>query len=173
MLGTAVRLSWTASVDDTGVTTYLVFRDGGQVGSSSSTSFDDTTALPGSHVYTVYARDAAGNVSPASAPYVVTVPAKSTSALKKSAAGDRTGPRLRLTRRRARGKRLLLTAKARDRAGVARLELRIDGRRARARRAGRLSYRWHPRPGRHRLVVVAFDKRGNRAVIERRLRVAA
>jgi hypothetical protein len=33
----------------------------------------------------------------------------------------------------------------------------------RARRANRLSYRWHRRPGRHRIGVVAYDKRGNRA----------
>ena len=101
------------------------------------------------------------------------VPAKQTSALKTPTARDRTAPRVRLTRRRARGKRLLLSVRARDRAGIARLELRIDGRRARARRAGRLSYRWRARPGRHRLVVVALDKHGNRAVFERRLRVRA
>ena len=70
------------SGDNIAVDHLRVYRDGVQVGSSSSTSFDDTTALPGSHVYTVYARDAAGNVSPASAPYVVVVPAKQTSALK-------------------------------------------------------------------------------------------
>ena len=80
---------------------------------------------------------------------------------------------LRLLRRRLRGGRLRLTAKARDRAGIARVELRIDGRRVRARRASRVSYRWRLRPGRHRIVVVAYDKRGNRATYQLNLRVPA
>jgi hypothetical protein len=51
------------------------------------------------------------------------------------------------------------------------MELRIDGRKVRARRASRLSYRWRLRPGRHRFVVVAHDRRGNRATYQLRLRV--
>ncbi|MEA2400616.1 MAG: hypothetical protein QOK00_1019, partial [Thermoleophilaceae bacterium] len=56
-------------------------------------------------------------------------------------------------------------------AGVARVELRIDGRKVLARRASRLSYRWRLRPGRHRIVAVAYDKRGNRGAYQLTLRV--
>jgi hypothetical protein len=161
-LGSGLRLSWTGSGDNVGVATYPVYRDGIEVGSSATSSYDDTTVLPGQHVYTVYAQDAAGNRSAASAPYVVTVQAGQVSKLK-SRTTDRSGPSLWLMRRRLRGGRLLLTAKASDEAGVARVEIRIDGRTVRARRANKLSYRWHRRPGRHRIGVVAYDKRGNRA----------
>ena len=101
---------------------------------------------------------------------MVTVPAAKTSQLK-SRSTDRTGPKLRLLRHRLSGGRLLLTAKASDRAGVARVALRIDGRRVRARRAGKLSYRWRLRPGRHRIGVIAYDKRGNRTTYVLKLRV--
>jgi hypothetical protein len=67
--------------------------------------------------------------------------------------------------------RLQFSARARDGSGVARVELRIDGRRVMARRASRLSYRWRLRPGRHRIVAVAYDKRGNRATHRLNVRV--
>ncbi|HEY7599845.1 MAG TPA: Ig-like domain-containing protein, partial [Candidatus Limnocylindrales bacterium] len=162
LLSRGLRLSWNGSGDNVGVASYPVYRDGTQIGSSATRSFDDLTVSAGQHVYTVYAQDAAGNRSAASEPYVVTVPARRTSSLKRTPA-DRTPPRLRLYRQRVRGGRLKLTIKARDKAGIARVELRIDGRKVRAKRASRLSYRWRLRPGRHRIVVVAVDKRGNRA----------
>jgi hypothetical protein len=165
-----VHLFWTGSADNVAVASYAVYRDGSQIGSTSSTTFDDRTVLPGQHVYTVFAQDGAGNRSSASNPYVVTVRAANTSQLK-SRSADRTGPRLRLLRRRLRGGRLLLTAKASDRAGVARVELRIDGRRVRARRAGKLSYRWRLRPGLHRIGAIAYDKRGNRSAYVLKLRL--
>ena len=67
---------------------------------------------------------------------------------------------------------LQLTAKARDKAGIARIELQIDGHRVQVRRASRVSYRWRQRPGRHRIAVVAFDKRGNRGVYQLILHLA-
>ena len=165
-----MRLSWYGSGDNVGVSAYPVYRDGVEVGSSPSTSYDDTTVLPGQHAYTVYAQDAAGNLSPASAPYVVTVAKAKTSSLR-TGSTDRTGPRVYLVRHRLRGGRLALTAKARDKAGISRVELRIDGHKVRARRASRLSYRWHMRPGRHRIAVVAYDKHGNRSTYQLKLRV--
>ncbi|MEA2454777.1 MAG: hypothetical protein QOI45_1039, partial [Thermoleophilaceae bacterium] len=98
-----------------------------------------------------------------------TVPAQARAL--RSRPADRTGPKLRLVRQRLRGARLLLRASARDAAGVARVELRIDGRKVLARRASRLSYRWRLRPGRHRIVAVAYDKRGNRGTYQLTLRV--
>jgi chitodextrinase len=70
-----VDLSWTASSDDTGVAGYKIFRDSVQVGSSTTTSFSDTTALPDTtYAYAVAAFDAAGNQSDLSASVNVTTP---------------------------------------------------------------------------------------------------
>ncbi|WP_323183794.1 glycoside hydrolase family 6 protein [Streptomyces sp. NBC_01221] len=64
----SVSLSWTASTDDTGVSAYDVYRAGTKVGSSASTSYTDTGLTASTtYSYTVRARDAAGNVSAASA----------------------------------------------------------------------------------------------------------
>jgi Big-like domain-containing protein len=169
MLGTTLRLSWAGSADNVGVTSYAVFRDGVEIGTAGSNSFDDAGVSSGQHVYTVYAQDEAANRSAPSAPYVVTVAPKSTKA-KKSSAADRKAPTVRLARKRLRNGRTLLTARATDRSGISRVELRVDGRRVRARRAARLTYRWRATPGRHRLAVVAYDKRGNRGVFQVRLR---
>jgi Gametolysin peptidase M11 len=171
LLANGLRLRWDGSGDNVGVASYPVYRDGVQVGSSATNSYDDTTVTAGQHVYTVYAQDGAGNRSPASDPYVVTVPAAQSVGLKPGSV-DTTPPRVRLYRHRVRGGRLELIVKARDKAGIARVELRIDGRKVRAKRASRLSYRWRLRPGRHRIVVVAYDKRGNRSTYLLKLRVA-
>lgn len=70
---TAILISWSAATDNVGVTGYDVWRDGGKVGSSSSTSYTDT-GLTGStpYSYTIIARDFAGNVSDASDPATAT-----------------------------------------------------------------------------------------------------
>lgn len=170
LLASGLRLSWNGSGDNVGVRSYLVYRDGLEIGSSATHSFDDTTVTTGRHVYTVYALDAANNRSPASAPYVVDVPARNVVKRKKGAT-DRKAPRLRLYRKRLHRHVLLLTARAKDGSGIARMELRIDGHRVRARRAAKLSYRWHWRGGRHDIVVVAYDKHGNRATYRLSLRV--
>jgi hypothetical protein len=172
-LASGLRLSWNPSGDNVGVRSYAVYRDGIEIGTTAGRSFDDLTVTAGRHVYTVYALDAAGNRSPASAPYVVDVPAQNVVQRKTAVAADRKAPRLRLYRKRLRHHVLLLTARARDGSGIARVELRIDGHRVRARRAARLSYRWHLHGGRHRFVVVAYDKKGNRATYRLSMRVRA
>jgi hypothetical protein len=62
----SVSLSWTAAVDDVGVTGYQVLRDGALLATvPPSTAYTDATVLAGStHVYAVLALDAAGNTSP-------------------------------------------------------------------------------------------------------------
>jgi chitodextrinase len=76
---TSVALTWTAATDDVGVTSYLVRRNNVQIGTSSTTSYTDSTATASTtYSYTVVARDAAGNLSPASAPASVTTPAAQT-----------------------------------------------------------------------------------------------
>lgn len=70
-----VDLSWTASTDNVGVTGYKVFRDGGQIGTSATTSYSDTTCSPNTtYAYTVSAYDAASNESAQSAPAQATTP---------------------------------------------------------------------------------------------------
>jgi fibronectin type 3 domain-containing protein len=73
-----VDLSWSASTDNIGVSSYDILRDGSKVGSvpGSSLTYQDTTvAASTSYSYAVVARDAAGNISPASNTATVTTPA--------------------------------------------------------------------------------------------------
>jgi chitodextrinase len=74
----SVAFSWTASTDNVGVTGYKVFRGGSQLGTSTTTSFTDTTASPSTtYSYTVSAYDAAGNNSAQSSPLSATTIASS------------------------------------------------------------------------------------------------
>ena len=67
-----INLSWSASTDIVGVTGYKVFRNGVQVGTSATTSFQDTgLTVNAAYSYTVSAYDAAGNNSALSAPVSV------------------------------------------------------------------------------------------------------
>jgi hypothetical protein len=67
-VGTTVELTWSASSDNVGVTGYVVYRDGSEVASPAGTSYvDGSVSVGNSYAYTVTARDAAGNESPASA----------------------------------------------------------------------------------------------------------
>lgn len=76
---TSVPLSWTASTDAVGVTGYTIYRNGVQVGTSTSTSFTATGLNPSTtYSFTVTARDAAGNVSTPSAARSVTTAAGQT-----------------------------------------------------------------------------------------------
>ncbi len=68
-----VQLQWDASTDDYGVNRYAVFRDGVEIGATASTSFLESPVSLGEHEYVVYAEDATGNRSAASAPATVTV----------------------------------------------------------------------------------------------------
>jgi chitodextrinase len=63
----SVSLQWTAASDNIGVTGYDVLRNGSVVGSPTGTTFTDTGLASGTaFTYTVKARDAAGNLGPAS-----------------------------------------------------------------------------------------------------------
>ncbi|MCC5581126.1 fibronectin type III domain-containing protein [Microtetraspora sp. AC03309] len=64
---TTASLSWTASTDNVGVTGYDIYRGTTLAGTSTTTTFTDTGLTANtSYAYTVKARDAAQNVSPAS-----------------------------------------------------------------------------------------------------------
>ncbi len=82
--GTTVELSWSASTDNVGVTGYSVYRGAtagftanaaSRIADVTGTSYDDEDLAPGTYFYKVTARDAAGNVSTASAAGSATVAA--------------------------------------------------------------------------------------------------
>ncbi len=74
---TSATLSWTASIDNVGVTGYDVFRNTARIATNAAgTSFATTDLVCGTRYdLAVAARDAAGNVSPTSAPLAVTTSA--------------------------------------------------------------------------------------------------
>jgi plastocyanin len=75
-----INLTWTASTDDVGVTGYKIFRNGTQVGASTTTSYSDTGLTANTtYTYAVYAYDAAGNNSTQSSSVSVTTLASSPS----------------------------------------------------------------------------------------------
>jgi fibronectin type 3 domain-containing protein len=77
--GTRVDLSWTASTDNVAVDHYSISRGGGLLGTSATTSFSDTSVIPGgTYSYAVTAYDSAGNPSPPSGTVTTTTPAEMT-----------------------------------------------------------------------------------------------
>jgi chitinase len=80
----SISLAWNASTDNVGVTGYDVYRGSTKVTTVSGTSYTDTgLAASTTYPYTVYARDAAGNVSTVS---------NQTSGTTQSGGGDTTPP---------------------------------------------------------------------------------
>jgi chitodextrinase len=76
---TRVDLSWTASTDNMGVTGYNVYRDGTQVGTSTTTTYADTSLVASTtYTYVVRAVDGAGNISLDSNSATVTTPTPDT-----------------------------------------------------------------------------------------------
>jgi len=73
---TGTELSWSASTDNIGVTNYEVFQDGASIGNTgTSTTFNVTGLTAGtSYDFTVFAEDAAGNVSAVSNTETVNTP---------------------------------------------------------------------------------------------------
>ncbi|MFI9100472.1 PQQ-dependent sugar dehydrogenase [Streptomyces fildesensis] len=77
---TSAALAWNASTDDTGVTAYDIYNDGNKIAEAAGTATTkNVTGLTPNTAYrfTVFARDAAGNVSPASNLATVTTPPSS------------------------------------------------------------------------------------------------
>jgi chitodextrinase len=61
---TSIAMSWTASTDNVGVTSYTIYRDNAELFSTSGTTYTATGLDPGtSYEFYVVARDAAGNES--------------------------------------------------------------------------------------------------------------
>ncbi|WNG48981.1 alpha-amylase [Archangium minus] len=77
----SVTLTWSAASDNVAVAGYDVFRNGTQVGSSTSTSYTDSGLTASTaYSYAVKAKDAAGNTSAASTALSVTTLAPDTTA---------------------------------------------------------------------------------------------
>jgi chitodextrinase len=77
----SIPLKWNASSDNFGVASYTVFRDGSQVGTSTTPSFTDTGLSPNTpHSYAVSATDTSGNTSAQSSPAFSTSTAPDTTA---------------------------------------------------------------------------------------------
>jgi chitodextrinase len=73
---TQINLSWTASTDNVGVTGYRIYRNGGQITTTSGTSYQDAGRSPSTtYTYRVAAYDAAGNLSAQSSQASATTPA--------------------------------------------------------------------------------------------------
>jgi len=66
-------VSWTPVTDPSGIARYLIYRNNTLVNFTLTPPFLDRTAVLGTSAYTVSAIDRAGNVSPLSAPTVVTL----------------------------------------------------------------------------------------------------
>jgi len=76
---TSFNLAWTASTDNIGVTGYKIFRNGTQIGTSTTPSFSVTGLTPSTtYNMTVLANDAAGNSSAQSTPLAATTTADTT-----------------------------------------------------------------------------------------------
>lgn len=62
--GYTTNITWTASSDNIAVSSYRIFRDGVQIGTSTAANYTDQTVVPGNtYTYKVQAVDAAGNSS--------------------------------------------------------------------------------------------------------------
>jgi chitodextrinase len=70
-----VDLAWSPSTDDSGTVSYEIRRDGVPLGTTTATTYQDTTVVEStSYSYDVTAFDPAGNTSPPSTPLPVTTP---------------------------------------------------------------------------------------------------
>lgn len=117
---TSARITWSASTDNVGVSSYIVRRGGAVVGTTSATSFDDSSLTPGqTYDYTVTASDAAGNTSTASTAVSVTLPAPDTQAPSVSL----TAPIASITVSGT----ITVSATASDNIGVVGVQFQLDG----------------------------------------------
>jgi chitodextrinase len=115
-----VDLTWSASTDNVGVTGYDIFRNGSLAASLGAvTSFSDTGLTPAtSYQYQIRARDAAENISPASALVSISTPVDTTPPVV-SITAPTSGSVLAGT--------ISLAASASDDVGLARVEFLVNG----------------------------------------------
>lgn len=86
--GKSVKMTF-SSFDNSGVADYTVYRDGAPVATVTASEYKDANLVAGtSYIYTVTARDAAGNISGASEPVTATPQNPRIDALKHDQPGD-------------------------------------------------------------------------------------
>ncbi|HWC57826.1 MAG TPA: Ig-like domain-containing protein [Candidatus Paceibacterota bacterium] len=115
----SATLSWTAATDNVGVTSYIIYRAGTKVGTSTTTTYTDSGLAPATtYSYTVAAADAAGNTSAQS-----TAKALTTAADTQAPSVNITSPLTGVTVASA----TTLTAAATDNTGVTNVQFFLDG----------------------------------------------
>lgn len=154
-----VSLSWTASMDDVGVTGYDVYRNGTPVGTTTSSRYTDSgLAAASTYAYFVTAKDAAGLVSgPSNTAKVTTTPPPSdTVAPTVTNISPRDGTAI--------GKSVNVSATASDNVTVIRMEVYVDGALRATSGASSVSFGWNTKSlarGAHTITVKAYDGAGN------------
>lgn len=174
----SVELAWPASLDDTGIESYRVQRDGADVATVSSfESYTDNpppigrvygfeeTGVPGGHTYRyrVIAVDPAGNVGTPSAVAVIRVP-------------DRSAPRpptRLLMRRLADGRVRLSWSGASDDVGIVRYRIRRGSRVIATTRDRTFTDRPVPLGRQSIYSIVAVDAAGNASAFSSMLRISS
>jgi glucose/arabinose dehydrogenase/PKD repeat protein len=115
-----IRLSWTPSTDDVGVSTYRIFRNGAFLTTAPATPWDDTGLTPGTtYSYRVSAIDAAGNESAQTTAAVATTPTPDTQPPTASMTAPAPGSTV--------SGLVTVSANAIDNAGVADVDFLLDG----------------------------------------------
>ncbi len=153
-----INLSWTAATDNVAVTGYRVFRDGNQIATTTTTSYNDVGLAAGtSYGYAIRALDAAGNLS-----------APSTTVNATTATPDTVSPSVALTGPAAGATvsgTVTVTANAADNVGVAGVQFLVDGANLGAEdSASPYSVSWNTTGvanGSHTLLARARDAAGN------------
>ncbi len=120
---TITNLSWTASTDNVGVTGYNIYQDGGLWDIATGTSMQITGLTPSTtYIFTVKAKDAAGNMS---------APSNALSVTTTAPPSDTTPPTVSFTTptngATISGAATTLSATATDASGVASVVFKIDG----------------------------------------------
>jgi hypothetical protein len=188
-----VSLTWPASTDNVGVAGYRVYRDDSELATTTSPGYDDTDVSSGTtYSYRVEAFDVAGNAT-SSGTVSATMPAAPTEPSPTDPPpsdppppvivdpplppADTSPPVVRIVapghsarvRRRA-----VVRARASDTTGVVRTQVWVDGKLRDTVKSAHVSWRWslrHARPGRHLIIVRAFDAAGNHGSASVRVRV--
>jgi hypothetical protein len=161
----AASLAWSAATDNVRVAGYNVYRsttsgffasDATKIGTSTTTSYMDTGAAPGTYYYLVTAVDPGGNVGPASNEASAVVVADTT-----APAVSVTAPPTGATVANA----VTLSAAASDDVGVAGVKFFVDGAQVGAEdTAAPYALSWNSRAvanGQHVITAVARDAAGN------------
>ena len=118
--GNQIDLVWTGSTDNVAVRGYAVYRNGSPIATNTNPSYSDTgLASSNGYTYTVSAYDAAGNISPQSAPVAATTLSPDTTPPVVSVVAPASGATVSAS--------VTISANATDNVGIAGVQFRLDG----------------------------------------------